>query len=259
MPGIAWRAVNQTYTESTGIIVPRQEKLMIVGGEVFIDNFIVKTQTGQRGGLNAKVTQFEMKARALANEFDRAFFEGDDLVDTNELVGLRRRLTGNQVLLQAAGGGALTLAKLNELLDAVPFPNKHLFMNRTLRRKVTDLLNAVSGSAYISWDQGTFGRQTMRYAEVPIHIIEETGTGSTLLDFNEDPGDATADTASIYCVSFGTDRVHGIRNGSNRVVDVEDFGEIQAKPGHLGRIEAYYGMAIRHPRAAARLRGITNA
>jgi hypothetical protein len=43
------------------------------------------------------------------------------------------------------------------------------------------------------------------------------------------------------------------------MVEVTDFGEIQSAPRHLGRIEFYAGMAIKHPRAAARIRGILNA
>jgi hypothetical protein len=260
LPGIAWRGVNQGYTPSHGVIQPRTETLKIVGGEVQMDNYIVETEGQGENAVDIKAHQYEMEAQALANEFDRAFFEGDDLVDPNELVGLRRRLTGNQVILAGSGGATLTLAMLDELLDRVPFPDKVLFMNRVARRKVMSLIRAATGTMQISTTQDSFGRMVTAYADVPIRIIERTGDGSTILDYDEDPGDGTADTTSIYVVSFGLDRVHGIYNKANgKVVDVKDFGEIQAEPQHLGRIEAFYGLMVKHGRAAARLRGVTNS
>lgn len=261
LPSVSWRAVNQTYSESTGTINPTTERLFILGGEVKIDRFILATQGKGRNGIEIKAQQYAMKAQAAANAFDQAFFEGDDLVDINSMVGLRRRLVGGQVLLAGAGGATLTLSMLDQLIDKVPFGDKHLFMNRGLRRKVTALIRAESGSTYIDTDQDKFGRQVMAYNGVPIHIIERQGDGSSILDFDEDPGDGVADTASIYCVSLGMDRVHGIYNSDGtggKMATVEDFGEIQAAPQHLGRIEAYYGMAIRHGRSVARLRGILN-
>jgi hypothetical protein len=259
LPGIAWRAVNQTYTESTGTLNPTTERLFILGGEVKLDNFIVHTQGKGRNGIDVKAQQYAMKVQAASNAFDQAFFEGDDLVDVNSMVGLRRRLTGNQVILAGAGGAALTLSMLDQLLDKVPFGNVHLFMNRTMRRKVTALIRAESGSTMISTTIDTFGRQIRTYNEVPIHVVERQGDGSSILDFDEDPGDGVADTSSVYAVSFGLDRVHGIYNGPDgKMLQVHDFGEIQAAPQHLGRIEFYPGMAVKHGRAAARLRGVLN-
>jgi hypothetical protein len=257
LPGVAWRDVNEAYSESTGVILPKVEQLHILGGDVFIDNFLWKTEPANSPSLRAQ--EFELKAKALAIEFDRAFFEGDDLVSDKEMVGLRRRLTGGQVMLAGSGGATLTLAMLDQLLDLVPFDGKILYMNRTLRRKVTSLVNAASGSARITYTQDVYGRQNTMYGEVPIRIIESQGDASTILDFDEDPGDATADTASIYVVAPGMDRIHGIYNGNAKLVDVHLVAqEMESKPGLLGRIEGFYGMAIPHPRAAARLRGVTN-
>src|SRR5215471_4714469 len=90
MPGVQWRAVNEPYLESTGTLSPRVEPLYILGGETFWDNFIERTQGRGRGTIDHRATQWEMKARALSREYSRAFFEGDDLVDPDEMPGLRR-------------------------------------------------------------------------------------------------------------------------------------------------------------------------
>jgi hypothetical protein len=262
LPGAAWRPVNGVYTSSEGRIDPFTERLMILGGEVTMDNFIVATQGQGENAIDIKASHYSLKAQAIANAFDQAFFEGDDLVDPNSMIGLRRRLALGQVLnFGATAGTALTLAQLDQLRDTVPFGNAAFFMNRTMRRKVTALMQAQTGSGRIEYTQDSFNRQVLMYADTPIYVVERTGDGSTILDFDEDPGSGTANTASIYCLSFGSDAVHGIYNSTmgGKMIEVTDFGEIQAAPRHLGRIEFYPGMAIKHPRAAARLRGITNA
>lgn len=262
LPAVEWRAVNGVYSDSTGTINPTTERLFILGGEVKIDRFIIATQGKGARGIDIKAYQYKMKSQAVANAFDLAFFEGDDLVNPNQMVGLRRRLTGNQVLLAGTNGAALTLAMLDQLIDLVPFGNKRLYMNRTSRRKITSLANGSAGSNTLTYrittDIDGFGRQISVYNGVPIRIVEQKGDASTILDFDETAGSSNV-TASIYCVSFGEETVHGIYNGNSKVATVEDFGEMQAAPVHLGRIEAYYGMAVKHGRAAARLRGVLNA
>ena len=258
LPSVAFRGVGDTYTASTGVINPVVENLVILGGEVNIDRFIVSTMGNMA---DIKATQFSMKARAMGFKFTESFFEGDSTTDFNAFDGLRTRLVGDQKILNASGGGALTLAKLDQMIDAVIGKPDFLFMNKTLRRKLTTLaLSTYSGSSLIDYGKDeTFGHQVTRYNSIPIVVVENELDGSTILDFDEDPGDATSDCASIYAVRFGEDYIHGITGEGGNFADVHDFGEIQASPSHLGRIEAYVGLCVVHPRSAARLYGITNA
>jgi hypothetical protein len=259
MPGVEWRRVNQDYNESTGTLSPRVEPLYILGGETFWDNFIIRTQGRGNGAFDHKRTQWEMKSRALSREYSRAFFEGDDLVDPDEMPGLRRRLTGSQVLLAGTNGASLTLAMIDELIDAVIGGSDiHLFMHKTLRRKMTALITQGGTSAtymvtYTNVDG--LGKQVMTYGGVPIHVIEDRGNANSILGFDETAG-SSAVTSSIYAVNFGEDSVHGIFNGDGPPVDVRDLGEDQDSPGEKGRIEFFTGLVLKHPRGAARLRGV---
>ncbi len=256
MPSVMWRAVNQAYNESTGSTTPFAENLKIVGGEVKVDAFIQRTKpSGRRDELRK---QMKMKVRAAANEWDRAFFEGSELVDVNEMVGLRSRITGNQLINM--GGAAMSLPKLDEALDAVPFPNKHIYLNRTLRRKLNALLDAATGSRRIEEDRNQWGMQIERYGGATLHVVEQSGDASTILGFDEDNGGG-ANTASIYIVAYGDDLVHGIYNNGDEgdLIIVQEFGELETEPRYMVRFEGYYGLAIEHPRAAARFYNITNA
>ena len=44
LPGIAFRGVNESYTESTGVVNPQVEALYILGGISYCDRALVKTQ-----------------------------------------------------------------------------------------------------------------------------------------------------------------------------------------------------------------------
>jgi len=252
---IAFRGVGGSYSPDAGGINPEFEALVIMGGEVQIDNFEVEVM----GNLvDLKGTKYRMKARQAGITFSEQFFEGDTLVTEFGFDGLRKRLVGGQKM-GSGTGATLTLAQVDELLDMVIGENseKVLFMSPTMRRKVTTLVRAVTGSGMITYTQDAFGRQQVAYATCPIRVVRREDDGSSFFGYDEDPGDATSDCASIYCVRFGTDYVHGISNKA--LPGVKDFGETEAGPYHKGRIEWFPGLVVRHPRAAARMQGITNS
>lgn len=260
LSGIEWRRINQAYAESTGVIAPRAEELKILGGEFFVDKALVRLS--RRGGdsIDLVSEQADMKARALARELERAVFEGDDLVDPDEMMGIRRRLTGNQVINAGAGGALLVQGMVDQLLDAVAFDigSVHIFTSKAVRRKFTNVVNASTGAVRINYtDIDKIGKQIQAYDGVPIHVVEDDWDASTILDA-EDPGDNTVDTYSMYAIAFGDQAVTGLVNGDGPLVDcyqVTDETET-GPPGEKWRIETYPGMAIHHPRAAARLRQV---
>ncbi|MED4840402.1 phage major capsid protein [Weizmannia sp. CD-2023] len=265
LPGIAFRGVNEGYTESTGVINPQSEGLVILGGDSDVDRFLVQT----RGNLqDIRAIQTEMKAKALALEFTRAFFKGDTAVDSKAFDGLEKRIRGSQ-LIYADGAGQAGVAftkgntegkspddvtfleKLDELIDAVEGEPDVLFMSKAMRRKVKGILQR--SEHYVENGADAFGRPVMTYAGIPIRVIETDVEGNEILGFNETVG-ADTDTGSIYAVRFGAEQyVAGLRNGG---VNVRDLGEIDEKPVYRTRIEFYCGLAVFHPKAVARLAGI---
>lgn len=270
-PGISWRDVNQGYPESTGVIAPRIESTMIVGGDVFLDNALLRNQRSGGDALDLKAEQYDLKARSLAREMERAYFEGDDLVNPSEMPGLRRRLTGSQVILGGTSAGApLTLPMVDSLLDALDLSigQPHLWMSKAMRRKLTSLSLAQGNSVVINYSSvNDSGNVIERYYGAPIHIVEDGWDATTLLGPDEDPGDGTADTYSIYATIFDEQMgVCGLISGGDGdpLVSVREVGETTASgsgnpPGILGRIECYPGLMLKSPRCAARLRGVTAA
>ena len=253
LPGVAFRGINATYTESTGVVNPVTERLYVLGGISAVDRALVKTQGNVN---NLRATYDGMKAKAVALEFTKKFFKGSSETDPNEFDGLEERLTGGQVINagNTSGGDALTTDKLDELIDSVQGSPDVLFMNKALRRKVNALVRESAQATEAVSD--AFGRRLFSYAGIPIAVIEEDKDGNLILPFTEEnPGSGTAASTSIYAVRFGAaEWVSGLQAGA---MDVEDLGLNSTKYETL--IEWICGMGVFHPKAAARLRGIKNA
>jgi hypothetical protein len=195
-----------------------------------------------------------MKIKALAGRWTLAFLKGDNTVDPKEMSGLQSRITGDQLISAGAtaNGAALSLAKLDELIDLVDDPT-HLIMNKAMRRRLTTAARTSSVGGYITYDVDAFGRQITKYNDLPILIADKDNTYADILPFTEAASSGTSTATSIYCVSFSEEGVAGIQNGG---IDARDLGELESKPSFRTRVEWYAGMAVFKGRSAARLRHI---
>ncbi len=254
LPGVAFRGINETYTESTGVVNPAVEALYVLGGLSNVDRALVKTQ----GNVNDLRAVYDgMKAKAVALEYTKKFFKGDNSTDPNEFDGLENRLTGDQLLDQGSGdaGDPLTLVKLDQLIDAVQGGPHVLFCNKTIRRSISSLARAAGQATEPVND--AFGRQLQAYAGIPIAVVEEDKDGNQILGFSEpdlDNGDQSV-TASIYAVRFGVaEYVSGLQSGSMDVIDQGLSGTV-----YQTLIEWICGLGVFHPKAAARLRGLDSS
>lgn len=256
LPGVAFRGVNEAYVPSTGVINPETESLRIAGGEIDVDVFDVKTRPANSVG-ELRAIQTSMKVRAMGAYFTKMFFKGDSTVNPRQFDGLQRRITGSQLIDMGAtaGGDTLTLAKLDEMLDALDGADV-LYMNRTLRRKVNALIRAAGQTQEMVTD--AFGRQILSYAGVPIATVDTDETGAEVLGFTEaNPGGGSAVGTSIYAVKFGADEYTALLQ--NGAIDARDLGELETKPAFRTRVEWYVSPAVFNGRGVARLWGIKNA
>lgn len=253
LPGVGFRGVNETYTASNGIINPQVESLTIAGGTLDVDRFLIKTQ-----GEAARARHEAMKVRALSLNWTLKFIKGDTNSAPKEFDGLQVRLVNDQLIDAGAtsGGDALSLAKLDQLIDQV-FNPTHLIMNKTMRRLLTAAARNTSVGGFITHDTDAFGKQITMYNGLPIIELDLDNTSSAILPFTEaNPGGGTAASTSIYCVSFSEEGVMGIQNGE---IEVEDLGLTDSGTIYRTLVEWYSSFAAFHGRAAARLRGIKNA
>jgi hypothetical protein len=264
LPGVAFRSVNEAYVESTGTVNQRTESLVILGGDADVDSFIQQT----RGNVNdQRATQTGMKVKAAAYKYQDTFVNGDVAVDPKGFDGLKKRLTGAQVVDAAANGlgpvagGHDFLDVLDEMISRVRGGVDALYMNKAIRAKIMSSGRRLGGTDWIvqTFADDAVQKRIPTYQGIPMLDIGTRADGTDIIQQNETQGTAT-NASSIYAVRFGQDEgdqaVTGLNNGG---VQVRDLGEISEKPALRTRIEFYCGLAVFGGKAAARLRGVLNA
>ncbi len=249
LPGVGFRGVNEAYTPSTGVLNPVTERLVIAGGDIDVDKFIVDTQ-----GEAQRTVHEEMKIRALGLAWTRKFIKGDTASDAREFDGLQTRVTGNQVISagSTSGGAALSLAKLDEAIDQTFMPT-HLLMSRAMARKFSAAARTTTVGGYINWDKNEFGMRVLSYNDLPIWTVDLDNTETAILPFTEAASTGASTATSIYVLGVGAMGLTGIQNG---MIDARDIGELETQPAFRTRVEWYNGLAIYHGRAVTRLQHI---
>lgn len=266
LPGVEFRAVNGSYTESTGTVNQASEKLVILGGDADVDRFIAQT----RSDLNdQRAVQTAMKVKAASYKFQDTFFNGDVTVDTNSFDGLKKRLTGGQVISTATNGANIVgsdtttihafFDKLDELVSLVPGldgTNGALYANSSVIGKIKSAARHISADVFVEKDAN--GKRQVVWNGVPILDPGSTAAGTVILPLTETQGSSSV-ASSIYAVKFGEDEGDGAVTGlTNGGVQAYDLGELDSKPAYRTRIEFYCGVGVFSGKAAARLTGVLN-
>ena len=263
LPGVAFRSVNEAYTESTGTVNQKTESLVILGGDADVDRFIVRT----RGNLNdQRATQTRMKVKAAAYKFQDTFVNGDVAVDAKSFDGLKKRLTGAQVI-DAATNGMGPVAGGHDFFDVLDAAiarvsgingsNGAIYANAAAIARIKSSARRLGGVEMVR--EALTQKVVQTYNGIPLLDPGQTAAGVDILPQTETQGSSSV-ASSIYVVKFGQDEgdqaVTGLTNGG---VMVDDLGQLQEKPAYRTRIEFYCGMAVFGGKAAARIRGVLNA
>lgn len=252
LPSSGYRGVNQDHTESTAQVKPLVETLKIFGGTVKVDRAILAMN-----GDDQRLIELQMRLKSMALAFNRHFFKGDSDTDVSAVDGLQKRLTGEQVISagSTANGTALSLNKLDELIDQVNSPT-HLFMNKTMLRLLSASTYNTGVSGYMTHMMDDYGRRISMYNGLPIVVVDEDENGDQVLAFNEAAASGTATATSIYCASIGDGALMGIQNGDPIV---EDLGLMDNGIHYGTLVEWYHSYVLLGKKSAARLRNIANA
>ncbi|HEX3721408.1 MAG TPA: phage major capsid protein, partial [Nitrolancea sp.] len=215
MPAASFYAPLDTWTEATPTFTQKTATLKILGGDADVDNFLQQTYADPND-LEAAV--IESRAKAIAQKWSDTFFNGVVADDANSFDGMATITPSGQTIEMAVNGAALTLDKMDELIDLVkPGRPDGLLMAKRTRRKLSSLRRA-SGNL-LETDVDAFGRRALFYDGIPI-IVDDW------VPIDEDQGTATGVCSSIYAVKFGSGGIMGIENGG---IQVEEVGELETK------------------------------
>ncbi|MCT2177425.1 hypothetical protein M3F63_07050 [Brachybacterium muris] len=251
LPGTGFRTVNEAYVESTGVINQDTERLVILGGDADVDQFIEKTMQSSRGVLMAD--QVRMKLESAQATYVDAMFNGDVSVDPKGFDGLRKRLVGSQVIdSEAPANSEGFLDELDELFgsvaggpDVVYGPSQAIARLKSLGRKI-------GGADYINSE--ITGKREFTWNGVPFIDPGEHWSGRKILGYD------TANGGDLYAVKFATGLgVSGVMGITNGGLNAYFLGELQEKPAIRTRIDFYTGLVVQGGKAAARLRAVKTA
>ena len=251
-PSVDWRQVGGVWTESVGNILQVTFPLKILGGDCDVDNFLQTTRSDKFDLMKA---QIKMKAKKMAYTFDETCIYGDSSVG-NSFDGYHK-LVDSSMQFHAGtdeAGGVLTLAKLDEAIDAVGELDKPSFIlaNMGTVRRLNGYLRGV-GSSQVERDE--YGDYVEVYRGIPIlgtYWITQTETCDASGVYSGKTGGALT---SVFVVFVGEgEGIVGLQNGG---IQKEFFPKLENKDGQRTRLKWYVGQALYNPLALARIDGIT--
>lgn len=243
-----WIDPNEEIQESASTFKEVVAKLRILAGDVDIDKFLDSTM----GDTNSQMAiQIAKKAKGVARQFHKTLATGDTATTPKSFDGIAKLVTAEQTISMGPDGGALTLAKLDELVDLVPLGPDVLVMRRGTIRAFRSLLRATYGTDAVMQQLENFGRPMLTHNGIPIIMNE-------FLAADEVQGTATQ-TCSVYAVRLNeADGLHGLYGGNSAGIVVENIGTVQNKDATRIRLKWYCGLALKSTRSLARLKGVTN-
>lgn len=240
LPDVGFRNYNGALAESYAEVSQQSESLKLFGGDIKVDRAIVELE-----GAEAKAYQIQSRVRSMRMAWESLFINGDSNQSPSEFDGLAARIQTGSSQYFANGGGALDLAKLDEVIDNVDAQGgrKYIVCSKSLRRALT---KQARDNGQIEIARSEFGYQQTTYMGLPLLELDRDHKNVAIMD-----SDAAAQ--DLYVVSFGNDHLTGIQNGG---VGVRELGESFDQPQMVTRCEWYCGLALINGRAAARLSGI---
>jgi HK97 family phage major capsid protein len=239
----AFRAVGDTWTEDTPTFTQLTATLKILGGDADVDHYLARTRSNVQD-LEAAVVA--LKAKAVQQQFDDSFVNGDAVADPNAFEGVDRLCAAGQTLSMGVNGATLTLDKVDELIDEVRGGKPDiLLMSRRTRRTLTALGRA-SGSGIVEADRDEFGRMVQFYDGVPVGVNDYIADDKVV-------GTST-DCSTVYALQFGEGGVAGLTGPGG--LTIERIGSLETKDAMRIRVKWYVSVALFNELKLAKLTGV---
>lgn len=254
LPAADWHAVNDDWVGSPAItFTPCTATLKILGQNADLDNYIRATRSNLQ---DIEAAVIELTAKAIRHELEEKFIYGDDSADANQFDGLRllinTKAASDQVIAMGATGATLTLAKMDELIDAVKGGKPDmLMMSRRSRRKLNALARAAGSN--LEHGQGKLGDFVQLYNGIPLAVNDfildtHTVTGSVETITT---GEANS---TIYAFQLGEGALVGVTGPGG--LTVQHLGTMETKDAERTRIKWYVSLALFSNVKAAALIGV---
>lgn len=272
LPTSSTRAINGSYTETTGLLDNVQETLHIYGGEINVDRILSLDKTVIEDPL---VTQTKMKVASISAKFNYDFVNGDHAVDPLGFEGLRKRITNapsrqsvdlgtNSVTLKILADSASEhkfIDGLHELMNAIGADDNPgqcaFYMNRATKLAIGQVLRRVN---LLNTAQDQYGRTWQEFGGVKLVDIGLSADQSTEIIASNLYADTVG--TEIFGVRWEGDdgfRIIQLEGTSPEPYDPTGNGEMQTKPAKMRRIDWAIGLQNAGKYAIGKLYGFKPA
>jgi len=245
--------VGDVWAESTPTFTKLEATLKILGGDADVDNYLQST----RSNINDLETAvIELKAKALRHEFENQFLYGNAATNSKQFRGIIKLIdtatASAQLIAAGATGATLTLAMLDQLIDAVLGGKPELLlMSKRSRRKIAALARAAGNNLQVG--EGLLGEVVEFYNGIPIGVTDWQADIHTLTSSLESAYTGGA-CSTIYALTFGEGALCGL--SSPEMIQAERLGPLETKDASRTRIKWYVSLALFSSVRAAALIGV---
>ena len=254
LPTPVFRAINEASSTGHGSITPFDEATYIIDHDIDVDRAIQ-----DRHGPERRNYEERMGITAFAQLWVNTFVYGDNSANPRVFNGLAVRANKYSRDFHnntGSGGGALSLAKLDNAINNVKEPTHILapYASRPLWIQAART-TTLSGFVMQTWDE--VGMPKIKYAGLRLLWGYPKDDQVPVLQFNEvGNGGGSAVTASLYGITAGEGMLRGIYV---RNLTPEDVGLLQDRKTYRTHIAWDVGLVDEHKYCLGRLTSWTNA
>lgn len=232
--------------------------LTTIIGDAEVNGLIQATRSGD--GNDQTAVQVASKAKSAGRSFQNQMVNGDGTSDT--FAGMLTLVDASKTIIQdtagvTTNGGALSFAKMDELLDLVTDKDGEvdfLMMHARTIRSYLALLRALGGTTPGDVYTMPSGRKIPAYRGIPIFRND-------WLPLTQTQGSLTTGTSMFAGTFDDGSRTHGIAGitAANAAgIRVDNVGIAESKDETITRVKWYVGMALFNLNGLAVLKGISN-
>jgi hypothetical protein len=232
--------------------------LTTIIGDAEVNGLIQATRSGE--GNDQEAIQIASKAKSVGRSYQNQLINGTGTSD--EFSGLLALCDSSQTIIQdtasvTTNGGALSFAKMDELIDLVTDKDgevEYLMMHGRTLRSYYALLRALGGASIGEVVELPSGLKVPGYRGIPIFRNDWIPT-------NQTQGSLSTGTTMFAGTLDDGSRSHGIAGltASNEAgIVVQQVGLSETKDNTITRVKWYCGLALFSLKGLAMLKGISN-
>ena len=261
LPSASFFDSNEVWTEETGRVYQVTAGIKIMGKDADIDNFLQSTRSDYT---DIEAETIQMSAKGIKRTFMDGFWYGDSAVNSKTFDGTHKFfLTGGESAAEltaqsthigsGAVGAGLKVSDMDVTFDKVRDGKPDcIITTRAIRRRLTQYLRTLSN--LIDYTRDEFGMLIPTWAGLPLYADDFLTQTETIASakFSLKTGGATA---SMFFLTFATDALHGIQNGS---LSTRKLGQLHNKDSVRWRIRWYVGLCLKRTIRVGIIDGITD-